>query len=86
MKKIKKLGGHAIIDSLCTVVYLGRRNTTATHELLHGMSLRHTFDDSATFGYKKKVTQNIMDYSATRKSTWLWQWKQLWKSKNLKNE
>lgn len=85
--KIKKLAGHAKdFNSLCAVMYVDKRKATVTHELLHAMGLLHSFDDSADYGYKKETTQNIMDYSITRKNTWLWQWKQLWKNKDLKKE
>jgi hypothetical protein len=84
---IKGLAGHAKgFNSLCAIMYAGKRKATVTHELLHAMGLKHSFDDNAKFGYKKKVTQNIMDYSKTRKNTWLWQWKKLWTNKDLKNE
>ncbi|WP_222931250.1 hypothetical protein, partial [Xanthovirga aplysinae] len=72
------LAGYAkAINSKAVVLFDGKRKATVTHEILHAMGLRHSFDNNASFGYQKKITQNIMDYSRTRKSTWLWQWKQL---------
>jgi hypothetical protein len=86
-KNIIGLAGHAKdFNSLCAIMYSGKRKATVTHELLHAMGLKHSFSDSADYGYKKKATQNIMDYSKTRKNTWLWQWKKLWTNKDLKNE
>ncbi|SIS48025.1 hypothetical protein SAMN05421766_102204 [Zobellia uliginosa] len=85
--KIVKLAGYANgFNSQSAIMFAGKRKATVTHELLHCMGLRHSFDNSATYGYKKKATQNIMDYSATRKHIWLWQWKKLWSNKDLKKE
>ncbi|CAZ98057.1 type VI secretion system tube protein TssD [Zobellia galactanivorans] len=85
--KIVKLAGYANgFNSQSAIMFVGKRKATVTHELLHCMGLRHSFDNSATFSYKKKATQNIMDYSATRTNTWLWQWKKLWKNKDLRKE
>jgi hypothetical protein len=86
-KSIVRLAGLAKdFNSLCAIMSAGKRKATVTHELLHAMGLKHSFSDSADYGYKKKATQNIMDYSKTRKNTWLWQWKKLWTNKELKNE
>ncbi|MCD8411113.1 PAAR-like protein [Tenacibaculum finnmarkense] len=85
--EIKGLAGHARdFNSLSAIMYKGKRKATVTHELLHAMGLKHSFDDSADYGYKLKKTENIMDYSKTRKNTWLWQWKKLWTNKDLKSE
>lgn len=87
VKKIVGLGGYAKqIKSKSVAVFWGRGKTDATHELLHAMSLYHSFSNSASFGYKKKATKNIMDYSSKKNNTWLWQWKKLWKNKDIKNE
>ncbi len=87
VKKIQGLGGYAKqIKSKSVAVFSGRGKTDVTHELLHAMSLYHSFSDTASFGYEKKATKNIMDYSTKKNNTWLWQWKQLWKQADLKKE
>jgi len=53
---------------------------TIVHEIGHNMGLRHTFNHDTThansYTYKYKSTDNIMDYSAIKKSTfYYWQWK-----------
>ena len=85
--KIKGLGGYAKdIKSKSVAVFSGRGKTDVTHELLHAMSLHHSFSNTASFGYKKKATKNIMDYSTKKNNTWFWQWKQLWQQADLKKE
>lgn len=87
VKKIQGLGGYAKqIKSKSVAVFSGRGKTYVTHELLHAMSLYHSFSNTALFGYEKKTTKNIMDYSTKKNNTWLWQWKQLWKQADLKKE
>ena len=87
VKKIQGLGGYAKkIKSKSVAVFSGRGKTDVTHELLHAMSLYHSFSNTASFGYEKKATKNIMDYSTKKNNTWLWQWKQLWKQADLKKE
>ncbi|MFL0096084.1 hypothetical protein V2574_15375, partial [Tenacibaculum maritimum] len=86
-KRIQGLAGYAKnFNTQSAIMFAGKRKATVTHELLHCMGLRHSFDDRATYGYKKKATQNIMDYSSTRTHIWLWQWKKLWKNKHLNKE
>ncbi len=85
---IARINGQAMaIGSDAVVVFLGHNKSTTTHEALHALGLRHTFDKKATYGYKKGETYNIMDYSHEPKYgrkkrilTWLWQWKALWKN------
>jgi hypothetical protein len=85
--KIKGLAGYAKdLNSKSAIMFAGKRKVTLTHELLHCMGLRHSFDPRAKFTYVLKKTHNIMDYSSVRKHTWFWQWKQLWTNKDLKNE
>ena len=87
-KKVIKLGGYAKKNpSKAVAVFSGKNNATVVHELLHAMSLHHTFDNNATYGYKKGETYNIMDYShlsqygsKKRNMIWFWQWKRLWKT------
>jgi len=87
VKKIQGLGGYAKkIKSKSVAVFSGRGKTDVTHELLHAMSLYHSFSNTALFGYEKKATKNIMDYSTKKNNTWLWQWKQLWKQADLTKE
>jgi hypothetical protein len=54
--------------------------TTATHELLHGIGLNHTFGNTSLFTFEKFRTDNIMDYYTTStdikaKQMYKWQWK-----------
>jgi hypothetical protein len=54
--------------------------TTATHELLHGIGLDHTFGNTSLFTLEKFRTDNIMDYYAIgtdikAKQLYKWQWK-----------
>ena len=61
------------------VVYQGRNDSTAPHELMHAMGLYHTFDNDGLFTYKFLNTDNIMDYThqtgKQRFSINKWQWK-----------
>ncbi|WP_238528001.1 hypothetical protein [Aquimarina agarivorans] len=92
--KIKGLGGYAKgFKKQSVVAFSSKSEATVTHELLHAIGLRHTFDGKATYQYKKGATYNIMDYShlskygrKNRNHIWLWQMKQLWENKNLKPE
>jgi hypothetical protein len=52
--------------------------TTVPHEFLHAVNLPHSFaaveaSQYAKFSYAPLVTDNLMDYSATRLSLWNWQ-------------
>ncbi|MFC5045093.1 type VI secretion system tube protein TssD [Aquimarina hainanensis] len=85
--KIKELAGYAKdFNTQSAIMFTRKRKATVTHELLHCMGLHHSFDNSATYEYEMKATQNIMDYATTRKHIWLWQWKKLWTNNDLKNE
>lgn len=64
-----------------------RNDNTLNHEGLHGLGLEHTHDDgsfkrSRKYTFNKFKTTNIMSYanhttnpSATKVTTWHWQWK-----------
>ncbi|MFL1895018.1 hypothetical protein ACJRPK_04905 [Aquimarina sp. 2-A2] len=41
------------------VVFSAKNTATVVHELLITMSLHHTFDNDATYGYKKEATFDI---------------------------
>ena len=41
------------------VVFFAKNTTTVVHELSNTMSLHHTLDNDATYGYKKETTFNI---------------------------
>ena len=54
------------------------------HEILHCLSLMHSFDKEAIHKFKAYETENFMDYvfkekSDNRKHLWKWQWLQIWK-------
>jgi len=66
------------------IVFTGHNTSTVPHELLHSLTLPHTFtakDTSANalYTYEAKITDNVMDYShwnnLQRISTFHWQWK-----------
>ncbi|SUV52723.1 hypothetical protein [Bergeyella zoohelcum] len=70
------------------VVFQGRDEQTATHELLHALFLAHTFankeaSEHALFTYEYAKTDNLMDYSHhgrnrnKRCSLFYWQWKKI---------
>ncbi len=76
----------AIGNAKTVVVFQGRNDSTAPHELMHAMGLYHTFDNDGKFTYKLHKTDNIMDYTHQTKnlktgkqnerfSTNKWQWK-----------
>lgn len=85
---IARVNGQAeAIPSKAVVLFEGHNTSTTTHESIHALGVRHTFDDKASYGYKKGETINIMDYShqsihgsKQRIMTWHWQWKQIWKN------
>jgi len=57
---------------------------TVVHEILHCLSLMHSFDKEAIHKFKAYETENFMDYvfkekSDNRKHLWKWQWLQIWK-------
>lgn len=52
-------------------------STAVMHEVMHAMGLRHTFSALATHTFEDKKTKNYMDYNASKKYTWKWQWTQL---------
>ena len=70
-------------NSKFVVIYKGFKEMVMVHEVLHAMSLRHSFDAGATHSFKAYKTKNIMDYTLggetdKRESLWKWQWQQLW--------
>lgn len=70
-------------NSKFVVIYEGFKEIVMVHEVLHAMSLRHSFDAGATHSFKAYKTKNIMDYTLggetdKRESLWKWQWEQLW--------
>ena len=77
------MGGYAKgFKKQSVVAFAGKSDATVTHELLHAIGLKHTFDDKAAYGYEKGKTYNIMDYShlskygkKKRNHIWLWQMK-----------
>ncbi|MCF6350834.1 MAG: hypothetical protein L3J23_07380 [Flavobacteriaceae bacterium] len=74
---INKLAGAAKdFNTLSAVLFGGKRDSTAIHELLHCLGLEHSFDNK-DYSFEKNKTQNIMDYSTKRNHLWIWQIKQL---------
>ncbi len=74
--QVQGIGIHNVI------IFNNRKDTAFAHEVLHGMGLYHTHSDGGKtvetdrkFIYNNRTTDNIMSYSAERKSTWHWQWK-----------
>ena len=55
---------------------------TVVHEILHDLTLYHSFDLDAKHKFKSYSTENFMDYCSeandTRGSLWKWQWERLW--------
>ncbi|WP_309608758.1 hypothetical protein [Flavobacterium sp.] len=82
-------GGEAYdINSDNSVVFdiASRKSTCLVHELLHSLGLYHSFDTSGEFTFKYKQTENIMDYSDTRRTIWKWQWDLIRKHSLVKPE
>ncbi|MFK7050956.1 hypothetical protein FLACOL_02463 [Flavobacterium columnare] len=78
--------GFSYFNSTFGVYFDGHNRGTLAHELMHAMTLAHTFDGlsaSAKFTYQARTTDNIMDYShqltppIDRKVIYHWQWKVL---------
>lgn len=74
--------GFSYFNTLFTVQFGTHTNETLAHELMHALSLPHTFDGkspSAKFTYQAKKTNNLMDYchhdGIPRFSVFYWQWK-----------
>ncbi len=75
------LGQAKDIGSKCVVVFDGKSDSTATHELFHAFGLYHSFSNSSPHIFEKFKTDNIMDYESndypdtkTKFTTWMWQW------------
>ncbi len=54
------------------------------HELMHSLGLTHTFSDRAKYKMKPKKTKNYMDYNTIKKTTFKYQWEQLYNYSKLK--
>lgn len=81
--------GFSTLNQNYTVLFSNADKETVAHEVLHGLGLRHSFDNKALFTYKAQETHNMMDYShwkfqldretpntpKERYHTWYWQWK-----------
>lgn len=70
--------GYSMPPYASAVLFANRREGTLVHELLHNMTLPHTFYSMQDYVFKKEGTHNIMDYSSTRISTSFFQWEKLW--------
>jgi hypothetical protein len=79
-----KWNGFSFFNSKFGVYFDGHNRGTLAHELMHAMTLAHTFDGvspTAKFTYEAMKTDNIMDYSHNakppidRKVIYHWQWK-----------
>ena len=83
--KLAPAGGNPDSKKSVIICTKGFSDSTVAHETLHSMGLYHTFDNDSKFTFKFSETDNIMDYSdiENRKipviSTFVWQWKRLWK-------
>jgi uncharacterized protein YcnI len=72
-------------------VYDLHKTTAPVHESLHAMGLCHSFETAVHINNKfkylpQKITDNIMDYSDVRQSTWKWQWEILQSSTIVSKE
>lgn len=79
------VGGTSLeADKAACISTEGYNGITATHELLHCLSLEHPFDKKSSYSFRKASTDNMMDYverengMENRKSLWYWQLKQIW--------
>lgn len=84
-KNTTKTKGYAIKDLRSAVIYKNKDHETTVHELLHAIGLDHSFApknhcENALYTYEAEKTDNIMDYSSKRYTTWYWQWKILWQN------
>ncbi|WP_241614020.1 phage baseplate assembly protein V [Rhizobium sp. SSA_523] len=76
------ISGYSRFHADYVVVFKSKNNQTAAHEFLHSFNLPHTFDNSGSFTYEYKMTDNLLDYSHhpdnnnKRCALWHWQWKQ----------
>ena len=82
--EISRLSGEAeSFNGKFVVIYKGFKEMVLVHEVLHCMSLSHSFASIREHSFKAIKTDNIMDYSIEnqtdpRKSLWKWQWEKLW--------
>jgi hypothetical protein len=70
-------------NSKFVVLYEGFEEMVMVHEVLHAMTLRHSFGSPREHSFKAYKTKNIMDYTLggatdNRESLWKWQWEKLW--------
>lgn len=76
------ISGYSQFHADYVVVFKSKNNQTAAHEFLHSFNLPHAFDNSGSFTYEYKMTDNLLDYSHhpdnnnKRCALWHWQWKQ----------
>jgi len=84
IKEISRLSGEAEkFNGKFVVIYEGFEEMVLVHEVLHCMSLKHSFGSVREHSFKALKTENIMDYnvegtSDRRESLWKWQWEKLW--------
>ena len=75
-------------ESFAAAVFKTTSKCTPTHEILHCLGLRHTFDDKNKYLFRQYYTDNIMDYIPndidSRNSLLYWQIKHIWNSLNQK--
>ena len=82
----KYLGGHANgIPSKGLVIYKKPTESVVSHEIMHCFGLYHSFSNKGKHTFKKKETNNIMDYSSGCISLLRWQWNLIRKASGLRN-
>lgn len=79
-----KTGGQSPIGSRITALFLGKKDATAAHEILHSLGLYHIYKEKPQvdlhkkYLFIKKKTENIMDEESvmgqSKFSTYRWQW------------
>lgn len=84
VNEISRLSGEAeAFNGKFVVIYKGFDEMVMVHEVLHCMTLKHSFASVTEHSFKALKTGNIMDYnvegtSDRRESLWKWQWEKLW--------
>ena len=79
------IGGNAFdLGSKYLMLYkdFDENTKTVTHEILHCLSLQHTFSKDEFHKFKAYKTDNFMDYVSqndNRKTLHKWQWLKIWK-------
>ena len=92
-KEGQRVGGESFgFGNKFCLLYSGFDNNfvTVVHEILHCLSLYHSFDIDAKHKFKAYETENFMDYaygdeSDNRKMLWKWQWERIWSLINSKS-